>query len=130
MSMINKCMQNKKKPKDILTHKQFAINKRSDRETTSATNWIKSVGLNENYLYASDIKLIQAQQQAHTLITHHIDLLTSSQTETLRHFQNLMMHKKTRKKLKSSAAYLVFNISTKINRKIFKQHRQLTQASK
>jgi|688.fasta_scaffold1509746_2 hypothetical protein len=122
-------MQNKKQPKDILTHKQFAINRRSDRETTSATNWIRSVGLNEEYFFAIDIKLLQAQKQAHTLLTHQIDLLTSSQIETLRHFQHLMTHKNTRRKLKPSAAYPVLNISTKINRQLFKQHRSLTRTS-
>lgn len=121
-------MQNKKKPKDILTHKQFAINRRSDRETTSSTNWIRSIGLNSESFFTTNIKLLQAQQQAHTILKHHHDLLTLEQAATLQKFQHLMTHKNTRKKLKPSAAHQVFNINTKINRQLFKKHRQLAQA--
>jgi hypothetical protein len=76
------------------------------------------------------IKILHAQKQAHILLTHHIDLLTTTQAETLRHFQHLMTHKNTRRKLKPSAAYPVLNISSKINRQLFKHYRQLSQASR
>ena len=112
-------MQNKKKPKDILTHKQFAINKLSDTQTVTSNNWLKANGFKVNSVFDTHLKLLQAQQQAHILLSQHIDLLTQAQATTLRHFQNLMMHKNTRNKLKPESAYPTLNISTKINRKLF-----------
>jgi len=122
-------MRNKKKPKDILTHKQFAINKRCDKETTKSNIWLAANGFKADSFFTTHIKLLHAQKQAHLLLTHHIDLLTPSQAETLRQFQHLMTHKNTRRKLKPSAAYPALNISTKINRQLFKQNRQLSKAS-
>jgi hypothetical protein len=122
-------MQNKKKPKDILTHKQFAMNRRSDRETNSATNWIKSVGLNVSSFNQLPVQLLQAQQAAHALLTHHRNLLTTEQVKTLREFQRKVVNKKIRHKLKPAAAFPILNISNKINRQLFKQYKQFTQAS-
>ena len=122
-------MQNKKKPKDILTHKQFAMNRRSDRETNSATNWIKSVGLNVSSFNQLPVQLLQAQQAAHALLTHNLNLLTTEQVKTLRAFQRKVVNKKIRHKLKPASAYPILNISNKINRQLFKQHKQLSQPS-
>ena len=118
-------MQNKKKPKDILTHKQFSINQRTNYQTLCTNNWLAENGFSANSFFKTDIKLLQAQQQAHTLLEYHTDLLTSEQATTLQQFQHLMAHKNTRIKLKPSAAYPIFNINTQINRQLFKQHRQL-----
>jgi len=122
-------MQNKKKPKDILTHKQFSINQRTNYQTWCTNNWLSENGFSANSFFTTDTKLLQAQQQAHTLLNYHPDLLTTEQATTLQQFQHLMTHKNTRIKLKPSAAYPIFNINTRINRQLFKQHRQLVQAS-
>lgn len=118
-------MRNKK---DILTDKQFEINQRSAADTQAAKEWLAEVGLNANTFGTTHIRLLQAQQQAHALLTHHSNLLTASQCETLEHFQQLMANRRTRDRLKPQAANPVLNISSKINRQLFKQQRQLTQA--
>ena len=121
-------MKNKKKPKDVLTHKQFEILRQSHIDNYETNEWLWKEGFNESSFNNTHIKLLQAQQQAHALLKHHSNLLTTSQAATLRHFQHLMTNKKTRIKLKPTAAYPVLNISSKINRQLFKQHKQLTQA--
>jgi hypothetical protein len=95
--------------------------------TLQANNWISSVGLDAYTFGTTHIKLLQAQQQASQLLKHHSHLLTNSQRKTLEDFKHQMSHKNTRIKLKPAAAFPVFNISTKINRQLFKQHRQLTK---
>jgi hypothetical protein len=119
-------MKNKKKPKDILTHKQFEILRQSHIDTYETNEWLWKEGFNESTFNSTHIKLLQAQQQAHALLTYHSNLITTSQAATLRHFQHLMANKNTRIKLKPSAANPVLNISSKINRQLFKQHRQLS----
>jgi hypothetical protein len=114
--------------KDLLTDKQYHINQRSATDTIAANDWLAALGLDSDTFGTTHIRLLQAQQQAHLILTHHKDLLTYCQLNALEHFQQLMAHKKTRSKLKPQAANPVLNISTKINRRLFKQHRQLTQA--
>ena len=121
-------MKNNKKAKDILTHRQFEINKRCDEDTIKSNDWLLANGFNTDSCFAADLKLLQAQKQAHTLLKHHIELLTLEQETTLRNFQHMMTRKNTRKKLQPKAAIPVLNISSKINRQLFKQHRKLTQA--
>jgi hypothetical protein len=127
-SLLNTFMKNKKKPKDILTHKQFQIARQSHIDTLSANYWLTEVGLNADTFGITHIRLLQAQQQAHALLSQHSNLLTQSQRTTLEHFQQAMTNKRTRNRLKPVSANPVLNISSKINRQLFKQHRSLAQA--
>jgi hypothetical protein len=120
-------MNNKKKPKDILTHKQFNISLKSHIDTMSSNDWLAEVGLNADTFGITHIQLLQAQQQAHTLLSQHSTLLTQSQRTTLEHFQQAMTNKQTRNRLKPASANPILNISSKINRQLFKQHRSLAQ---
>ena len=101
------------------------MNKYNETETQQ---WIRNNGMNVAAFNNTHIRLLQAQQQAHTLLTHHGNLLDSTQRTTLRHFQQQMKDKRTRIRLKSSAALPILNISSKINRQLFKQHRKLDQS--
>jgi hypothetical protein len=92
-SLLNTFMKNKKKPKDILTHKQFQIARQSHIDTLSANNWLKEVGLNADTFGITHIRLLQAQQQAHALLSQHSNLLTQSQRTTLEYFQRAMTNK-------------------------------------
>jgi hypothetical protein len=112
-----------------LSHKQFSINQRSSNDTQKTNEWLKTLGLNEDAFSNANIKLLQAQQQASTILNHHNHLLTTTQRNSLEKFQNLMSNKRTRKSLKPTAAHSVLNISTKINRQLFKQNRALDKQS-
>jgi hypothetical protein len=120
-------MLNKRKPKDILTHKQFLINQKAKKHTGKTDEWIQKNGLAIDSFNSIPIRPLQAQHQAHKILTHHSNLLTQSQRNTLEKFQQAMTNKRTRNRLKPTAANAVLNISSKINRQIFRQHRQLTK---
>jgi hypothetical protein len=122
-------MNNKKKPKDMLSHKQFQILRHSHIDTWTTNEWLWEQGLNEGTFTNTHIKLLQAQQAAHALLTQHLSLLTATQTQTLKAFQQKMKQKKARAKLKPSHAYPILNISTKINRQLFKDYRRLDKQS-
>lgn len=107
---------------------QYQIQRQETTDTITADKWISASGLDVRTFSSTHIRLLQAQQQASTILKHHLNLLTNSQRKTLEHFQKQMAHKNTRVKLKPKAAIPVLNISTKINRQLFKQHRQITQA--
>jgi type IV pilus biogenesis protein CpaD/CtpE len=124
-SMINKFMKNQK---DRLTEKQHKINQRCANDTLSADNWLRQQGLDVKTFGTTPIRQLQAQHHAHQIITHHGDLLTQSQRLTLETFLQQMQTKRARDKIKAGSVNQVLNISSKVNRQLFRQHRQHMKA--
>ena len=118
---------NKKKDKDKLTQAQYQILRKKGKDTLTAEKWIKDTGLNVRAFNQLPVQLLQAQQAAHALLTYNLYLLTTEQVKTLRAFQRKVGNTKNHKSLKPVSAYPILNISNKINRQLFKQHRQLSQ---
>ena len=121
--LLNNCM---KKPKDQLTHAQYQINHKADKDTLTVNKWIGTCGLNVQSFNTTPIKLLQAQKSARELLTQYPQLLTQHQITTLKSFNKLMVCKRTRAQLKPQHAYPVLNISTKINRQLFKLNKQIS----
>jgi hypothetical protein len=107
---------------------QHQIRKQEQADTEATNDWLKEQGVDANTFGSVHIRLIQAQRQAHQLLTHHGNLLTKSQQGTLENFMQQMSGKHTRNRLKPQAATPVLNISSKVNRQLFRQLRQTTQA--
>ena len=95
------------------------------KDDALTADWLRDNGIAVNSFATTNIKLLQAQQTAHNLLTQNKDLLTTSQIKTLKTFQRTMSNKKARANLKSEHAYPILNISTKVNRQLFKLHKQL-----
>ena len=95
------------------------------KDDALTADWLRDNGIAVNSFSTTHVKLLQAQQTAHTLLTQNKNLLTTSQIKTLKAFQNSMSNKHTRSKLKPEHAYPVLNINTKINRQLFKLNKQL-----
>jgi len=95
------------------------------KDDALTADWLRDNGISVNLFATTNVKLLQAQQSAHTLLTQNKDLLTTSQIKTLKVFQRTMSNKKARAKLKPENAYPILNISTKVNRQLFKLYRQL-----
>ena len=104
-------------------------NYKNFRDDALAADWLRDNGISVQSFSTTHIKLLQAQQAAHALLTQHLSLLTAAQTKTLKAFQQKMTHKKARAKLKPEHAYPILNISTKINRQLFKGYRGLDKQS-
>ncbi len=111
-----------------LTDQQHQIHLRTHWHTHDTNCWLAEQGLHADTFGTTHIRLLQAQQQAHTLLTQHRNLLTDSQRTALEQFSQQMQQRRTRSKLKPAAASVVLNISSRINRQLFRQHRQLKQA--
>ena len=118
-----------KKQKDILTQAQRQILRKQDKDVLTTEKWIKETGLSVCVFNRLPVQVLKAQQVAHTLLTQNLNLLTPEQIKTLRTFQRKVGNTKNHKNLKSSTAFPILNISNKINRQLFKQHKQLSQAS-
>ena len=88
-------------------------------------DWLRDNGITVGVFNTADDKLLQAQKTAHTLLTQNTNLLTADQIQTLSTFTKRMAHKNTRTKLTPKSAYPILNISTKINRQLFRQYKKL-----
>jgi hypothetical protein len=114
--------------KDRLTQAQMQLADCAKAKTNEVDAWIKKEGLDVQSFAQTHVQLLQAQRQAHALLSHHSHLLSCDQVHVLEKFQQQMAKMRTRRKLKPSAAIPVLNISTKINRQLFKQYKYLKQA--
>ncbi len=113
--------------KDRMTQAQMQIADRAKAKSNEVDAWIKTEGLDVQSFAQTNARLLQAQRHAHALLTTQSHLLSFDQVHVLEKFQQQMATMRTRIKLKPSAAITVLNITTKINRQLFKQYRQLTQ---
>jgi hypothetical protein len=95
------------------------------KDDALTADWLRDNGIAVKSFANTHVKLLHAQQTAHTLLTQNLSLLTSTQIKALKAFQRKMSNKKTLAKLKPEAAYTVLNISTKINRQLFKLNKHI-----
>lgn len=112
---LNTCMKNRKP-----TQLQRQLESKAQKDTKQSNDWLKENGINYQIFALTHIKLIQAQQKAHDLLTNFKDLLTLAQEKKLKEFQIKMNTGHIRKKLKPEAAKAIFVISTQIKRKAYK----------
>ena len=124
---LNKSM-NKRKPKDVLTQRQFELLRIAKKSETKSNDWLKLQSIKPTALLETDIRLLKAQQAATHLLKHLQHHLTDEQITILRRFKKSMNKKLTRDKLSPQAAYPILNINTKIHRLVFKARRQQAQA--
>jgi hypothetical protein len=92
-------------------------------------SWLTENGLSAEHFEDTDLHLLQAQRIAHNLLKHYPKLLDYNQTASLNNFLRAMSGSQ-RKKLKLAHAQKVMNIGTTINRKLFKQYRELQRQIK
>jgi hypothetical protein len=119
LSGINKIMSKHEK--------QYQIRTKERADTAEADRWLASQGLSASSFQSTPVRLLQAQRQAHVLLEQHGALLSQEQREKLETYQKRMADRKSRSRLKPKAANEIMNIATKINRQLFKQHRELTR---
>ena len=117
-----------KKLKDRLSHKQFQINCTAEKQTRNADKWIRKMGMSADRFRSIHIKLLQAQRHTHTIINQHSELINPQQLQAIQKFAKLMRNNKSHKTVKPEAATTTLNISSKVNRQLFRQRRQQKQA--
>ncbi len=113
----------KKKPKDLLSHKQYEILMKNKRDSKLTQTWLVSVGLANVNLNDTDTVVLQAKRAADRLIKQQCNLLDSQELIYIKKFRTNFYTRTKANGALCSSAYKVLNISRKINRQIFKQFR-------
>ena len=109
---------------DDLTYRQQRKEKANDTQTEA---WLRNNGITAQQFIELDIGLLQAQKVATNLLQHHAHLLGQNQEHTLNNYLQAMLNGTKRRKLTQTQAFKILNIGTQVNRKLFRQHRQLKQ---
>ena len=90
-----------------------------------ANEWLAENGLCAELLLKLELVIQQAQIVAHNLLKNHSQLLTDTQTQIIKKYLKASSHYNTRVRIQKRQAYKILNIGKSINRKLFKQNRQL-----
>lgn len=91
--------------------------------TDHKTNqWLKTSGINPNYLITSSLLVLKAEKTANWLVQQ--GLINRSEEELMvMAFVNAAKHPKSRKFITDAQAYKVLNLGTKARRKFYKLKR-------
>ena len=99
------------------------------KDDALTADWLRDIGLNDKTFNTTNLIIVRAQTMAHTLLTQHRALLSNSQLHSLTAFEQACGNKRERQRITDTFCHCVMNISTNINRKLFKQHRKLDKAN-
>ena len=105
---------------------QIAAN--TQRDTAATNRWLKSCGISEGDLSESKTLLLRAQKTAHELLAHHTDVMTAEEIVVLNQFAQRSTNSGQRQRITDSQCYAVLNLAKRINRRVFKQYKQLIKA--
>ena len=92
-------------------------------------DWLRDIGLDDKTFDTAKLNIVRAQAMANTLLTQHRALLSNKDIHSLTAFTEAFNNKRERKRITDAFCYCVMNIHTRINRKLFKQQRKLTQSN-
>lgn len=106
---------------------QQDIQRQQVRDTKRSDQWLKTHGLSPDSFIDIDAVLLQAQQIAHNCLKHHGSLLDHREAQVLNNFLQRLQKKVTRKRIQPAQAFKVMNIGTSLNRRVFKQFKQLQE---
>ena len=97
------------------------------KDDALTADWLRDIGLNEKTFNTTNLIIVRAQTMAHTLLTQYRALLSNSQLHSLTAFEQACGNKRVRQHITNTFCHCVMNINTRINRKLFKQHRKLNK---
>ena len=114
---------------NTLNHKQMAIRSLTAQHTQLTDAWLRSKGLNAHGFLTESTLVQRAVMAAKTLQRAHAELLKSRDVHTLNEFLRAAATKRTRAGITDSFCYKVLNISTAVNRQLYKASNQLANTS-
>jgi hypothetical protein len=116
--------------KKRLTDKQFQINNRQKYDSKVTDSLLKDCGLSPSNFASMPLVLVQARLAVVELKKFHWHLLTKQETKAINKFNSKLINKKKYEQLKTTSAYLILNLATKIKRKAHKEELQQRQEIK
>ena len=122
ISQLNKFMNKHELKQQIV--RRTALDDRKTR------GWLKSEGLDEDTFTDAALPLIQAQRIAHNCLKHYGRFLGPNEAAVLNTFLKALTNQAQQRRITQAQVHKVMNIGSQVNRKAFRQHRQLNKKAK
>ena len=106
------------------------LNKQHLKDEELANNWLKDNGITDKLFNELQVFQLQAYKAATNILKHNVELLKTNEYEQLTSYCKQLLNSKQRRSITARNTYQILNISTRINRQLFKQYRQLKNTDK
>ena len=101
------------------------LNKQHLKDEQIANNWLIDNGITQTLFNKVQVFQLQAYKAATNILKHNVELLKNNEYEQLTSYCKQMLNSKQRNSITKHNTYQILNISTRINRQLFKQYRKI-----
>ena len=101
------------------------LSKQHIKDEQTANNWLKENGITNRLFNEAQVFQLQAYKTAKNILKHNVELLKNTEYDLLTSYCKQLLNSKQRRSITARNTYQVLNISTHINRQLFKQYRKI-----
>ena len=101
------------------------LNKQHLKDEQLANNWLIDNGITQTLFNKVQVFQLQAYKAATNILKHNAELLKNNEYEQLTSYCKQMLNSRQRNSITKRNTYQILNISTRINRQLFKQYRKI-----
>ena len=101
------------------------LNKQHIKDEQIANNWLIDNGITQTLFNKVQVFQLQAYKTATNILKHNVELLKNGEYELLTSYCKAILSSRQRNSITKRNTYEILNISTRINRQLFKQYRKI-----
>ena len=101
------------------------LNKQHLKDEQLANNWLIDNGITQTLFNKVQVFQLQAYKAATNILKHNFELLTDKEKDLLINYCAAMLNSRQRNSITKRNTYQILNISTRINRQLFRQYRKI-----
>ena len=101
------------------------LNKQHIKDEQIANNWLKENCITNRLFNEAQVFQLQAYKTAKNILKHNVELLKNGEYELLTSYCKAILSSRQRNSITKRNTYEILNISTRINRQLFRQYRKI-----
>ena len=101
------------------------LNKQHLKDEQIANNWLIDNDITQTLFNKVQVFQLQAYKAATSIIKNNVELLKNGEYEQLTSYCKAILNSKQRNSITKRNTYAILNISTRINRQLFRQYRKI-----
>ena len=101
------------------------LNAQHLKDEQLTNDWLKANGITQTLFNKVQVFQLQAYKQATNILKHNVELLTDKEKDLLMNYCTTMLNSRQRNSITKRNTYQILNISTRINRQLFRQYRKI-----
>ena len=101
------------------------LSKQHIKDEQIANNWLIDNGITQTLFNKVQVFQLQAYKTAKNILKHNVELLKNGEYEQLISYCKAILNSRQRNSITKRNTYEILNISTRINRQLFRQYRKI-----